>query len=115
MPNSSSMALTASTTSSTLHSLSASTKSFGVIFVVAIYLISIQSVRSSLLGRRGGRVPARAFELVPVRLQQADQLLDRGLDRGHQLRDGTLEGAEQLRQQHLPRGQVGDPPDFIRT
>src|SRR5215472_9886018 len=62
MPNSSSMAFTASTMSSTLQSLSASTKSLGLILVAAIGVVASCSLR----GLRA------AVQLFPAGLEQPD-------------------------------------------
>src|SRR5207245_5397183 len=117
MPNSSSMAFTASTTSSTLHSFRASTNSFGVIFVVAISISSSPSdwCCSVSPGGRGQALVVRgALQLFPVGLEQADQLLDGRLDGCNQLSDRALQGAQQLGQQDLARRQVRHLPDRLR-
>src|SRR5919198_2568448 len=105
IPNFSSIALTAFTTSRTLHCSSASTNSSGV--TLAAMSLCTSPICLGLcrpLRRRVG------VELIPSGLEEADELPHRRLHRVGELADGALQRAQELCQEHLAGRQVADLP-----
>src|SRR5919198_1475856 len=98
-------ALTAFTTSRTLHCSSASTNSSGV--TLAAMSLCTSPICLGLcrpLRRRVG------VELIPSGLEEADELPHRRLHRVGELADGALQRAQELCQEHLAGRQVADLP-----